>query len=71
MPAWLRELLGDSLFARVRRGFTPTPRAEALSRLGVHRRVAFSVPRFSVLPNLQEVDDPVAIAPERFVAGVP
>ena len=45
------------------------PMDEALRALGATRRVVMSVPNYSVLTELLEVDDLIAVVPERFVSS--
>jgi DNA-binding transcriptional LysR family regulator len=45
------------------------PTDEALSKLGLNRRVALSVPSFLILPEILQTDDFIAVVPERLLRG--
>ena len=45
------------------------PTDEALSKLGLKRRVALSVPSFLILPDILQTDDLIGVFPERLLRG--
>ena len=45
------------------------PTDEALSKLGLSRHVALSVPSFLILPEILQTDDFIAVVPERLLQG--
>ncbi len=45
------------------------PTDEALSKLGLNRHVALSVPSFLIIPEILQTDDFIAVVPERLLQG--